>query len=144
MSFDARSDQSRSRPVVLFACVHNAGRSVAAKVIAEHVAGDQVLVRSAGSEPGAVVNANVTIVLGERGLATDREKPTLLSSELVEEADVVITMGCGESCPLYPGKRYEDWNVDDPANADLDEVRRIVDDIEQRVRRLLLDLLATS
>jgi arsenate reductase len=137
---NVRNNQSRSRPVVLFACIHNSGRSVAAKVLAEHLARDQIEVRSAGSVPGSSVNFNVAMVLAERGLSTDRESPTLLSTDLVTEADVVITMGCGETCPFFPGKHYEDWAVDDPAGQDLDAVRHIVDNIEQRVRGLLADL----
>jgi arsenate reductase (thioredoxin) len=129
-----------SRPVVLFACIHNAGRSVAAKVLAEHHAGGAVAVTSAGSQPGAGVNAVVAQVLAERGLSVASETPTRLTSETVEAADVVVTMGCGETCPVLPGKRYEDWPVDDPAGRDVDAVRRIVDDIDGRVRRLLAEL----
>ncbi|MGC8510427.1 MAG: low molecular weight phosphatase family protein [Acidimicrobiales bacterium] len=127
-------------PVVLFSCVHNAGRSVAAKILSEHYAHGRVEVRSAGSEPGAGVNPQVTAVLRERGLTTDREVPTLLTSDLVEVADVVVTMGCGETCPFFAGKRYLDWEVEDPAGQDLDTVRRIVNDIDERVRELLRDL----
>ena len=127
-------------PVVLFACVHNAGRSVAAKVLAESLGIGQVEVRSAGSEPGSVVNPNVAAVLAERGLSTVDESPKLLTPELVQSADVVVTMGCGETCPLFLGKRYLDWEVDDPAGQDLDTVRRIVLDIEGRVRALLAEL----
>jgi len=128
------------RPVVLFACIHNSGRSVAAKVLAEHYAGDRIEVRSAGSEPGDGVNPVVAAVLAERGLSTDSERPTLLDHDRVQEADVVITMGCGETCPVFPGKRYEDWTVADPAGQDISEVRRIVDDVDARVRRLLAEL----
>ncbi len=128
------------RPVVLYACVHNAGRSVAAKLLTEHYARGRVEVRSAGSEPGAGVNPQVTAVLDERGLTTEREVPTLLTSGLVEVADVVVTMGCGETCPFFPGKRYLDWKVEDPAGQDEAAVRRIVDDIDERVRALLREL----
>ncbi len=124
-------------PVVLFACIHNSGRSVAAKILTEHYAKGRVDVRSAGSEPGAGVNPRVAAVLAERGLDTNREVPTLLTSDLVEVADVVVTMGCGETCPFFPGKRYLDWVVEDPAGRDLDTVRRIVSDIDARVRELL-------
>jgi arsenate reductase (thioredoxin) len=126
-----------SKPVILFACIHNSGRSVAARVLAERSANGSVDVRSAGSEPSGSVNPMVAEVLAERGLSTDHEVPTLLDSDLVQEADVVITMGCGETCPFYPGKRYEDWPVEDPAGQDRQTVQRIVDDIDVRVRELL-------
>jgi arsenate reductase (thioredoxin) len=126
-----------SKPVILFACIHNSGRSVAARVLAERYANGSVDVRSAGSEPSGSVNPMVAEVLAERGLSTDHEVPTLLDSDLVQEADVVITMGCGETCPFYPGKRYEDWPVEDPAGQDRQTVQRIVDDIDVRVRELL-------
>ena len=129
-----------SRPSVLFACVHNSGRSVAAQALARSYAGGRVDVRSAGSEPGAGVNPVVVQVLAERGLAVHDHVPTLLDSDLVEGSDVVVTMGCGEICPVFPGKRYEDWPVEDPAGQDLETVRRIVDDVDARVRRLLADL----
>jgi arsenate reductase len=124
----------------LFACIHNSGRSVAAKVLAEHYGGDRVEVRSAGSQPGEGVNPVVAAVLAERGLSTGDEHPTLLDRDVVQAADVVVTMGCGETCPVFPGKRYEDWVVDDPAGQDIDAVRRIVDDVDARVRRLLDEL----
>ena len=127
-------------PIVLFACVHNAGRSVAARVLAEHHGGDRVEVRSAGSEPGSSVNPMVAAVLAERGLSAGAEVPTLLTRTAVEEADVVVTMGCRETCPVFPGKRYLDWDVDDPAGRDHPSVQRIVDDIDRRVRGLLADL----
>jgi arsenate reductase len=127
-------------PSILFACVHNAGRSVAAQVLARHYGGDSVQVRSAGSEPGTGVNPVVAQVLIERGLPAEDHKPTLLDWDLVQVSDVVITMGCGETCPVFPGKRYEDWQVDDPAGQDLETVRRIVDDIDGRVRKLLEEL----
>jgi arsenate reductase len=127
-------------PVVLYACVHNAGRSVAARVLTEHYARGRVEVRSAGSEPGSSVNPLVAAVLAERGLSTEAEVPTLLTSAVVEDADVVVTMGCGETCPVFPGKRYLDWDVDDPAGADLASVGRIVDAIDRRVRGLLAEL----
>jgi len=125
------------RPVVLFACVHNGGRSLAAKVLAEHHGGDRVEVRSAGSEPGDSLNPAVVQVLHERGLSTQGEAPQLLTSESVRQADVVVTMGCGETCPVFPGKTYEDWPLDDPKDQDLDTVRRIVDEVDHRVRDLL-------
>lgn len=134
-------ETSTSRaPVVLFACIHNSGRSVAAKVLTEHFAKGRVDVRSAGSEPGSNVNPQVAAVLRDRGLSTESEVPTLLTSQLVSVADVVVTMGCGETCPFFPGKRYLDWEVEDPAGQDRDTVQRIVDDIERRVLDLLVEL----
>jgi arsenate reductase (thioredoxin) len=127
-------------PSVLFACIHNSGRSVAAQVLTRHYAGDAVEVRSAGSEPGAGINPVVAQVLAERGLPVTDHTPTKLHAGLVQAADVVITVGCGETCPILPGKRYEDWAIDDPAGQDADMVRRIVDDIDARVRRLLAEL----
>ena len=126
-----------TRPVVLFACIHNSGRSVAAKALTEQLAAGAVDVRSAGSEPGSGVNPQVAAVLADRGLSTDDHVPTLLTYDGVQAADVVITMGCGETCPVFPGKTYEDWQVDDPAGQDRETVTRIVDDIEARVRDLL-------
>ena len=125
-------------PVILFACIHNSGRSVAAQVLAAHHGGDRVVVRSAGSEPGSGVNPAVAEVLAERGLSTADHLPALLTYDTVESSDVVITMGCGATCPVFPGKTYEDWKVDDPKGQDLQTVRVIVDDVEARV----LDLLA--
>jgi arsenate reductase len=123
----------------MFACVHNGGRSLAAKVLAEHLSGGAIEVRSAGSEPGEGLNPAVVQVLHERGLSTEGEAPTLLTRESVEDSDVVITMGCGETCPVFPGKRYEDWELEDPKGKDLDTVRRIVGEVEQRVRLLLAE-----
>lgn len=130
-----------SRPVVLFACIHNSGRSVAAKVLAEAYARGRVEVRSAGSEPGADVNPAVAAVLEERGLSTAAHVPSLLTPETVLASDVVVTMGCGETCPVFPGKRYEDWELDDPKGQDLETVRGIVEEIDGRVRRLLAELV---
>jgi arsenate reductase len=127
-------------PVVLYACIHNSGRSVAAKVLTAHYAGARVDVRSAGSEPGSGVNPGVAAVLAERGLSTEDHTPSLLTYDAVQDSDVVITMGCGETCPVFPGKRYEDWQVEDPKGQDLEAVRRIVDDVDRRVRALLGDL----
>jgi arsenate reductase len=125
------------KPVVLFACVHNSGRSVAARVLTEHYAEGAVEARSAGSEPKDSVNPVVARVLAQRGLSTAAETPTRLDPDVVDAADIVITMGCGETCPIFPGKRYEDWRVDDPADQDIETVRGIVDDIDRRVRNLL-------
>ena len=132
---------SLDRPTVLFACIHNSGRSVAAQVLTRHHAGDAVRVLSAGSEPGSGVNPAVAEVLAERGLSVTDHQPTLLDDALVESSDVVVTMGCGETCPYCPGTRYEDWPVADPAGQDVETVRAIVDDVDQRVRELLTDLL---
>jgi arsenate reductase (thioredoxin) len=132
-----------TRPVLLFACVHNSGRSVAARVLAEHYVRGAIDVRSAGSVPARAVNPVVARDLAERGLSTAREMPTLLDDEVARAADVVVTMGCGDTCPVLPGKRYEDWGIDDPAGQDEATVRRIVDDIDLRVRQLLADLGVT-
>ena len=129
-----------TRPVVLFACIHNSGRSVAAKILTEYLSSGRVDVRSAGSQPGSTVNPRVAEVLAEHGLSTSNEEPTLLTEELVGTADVVVTMGCGETCPYFPAKRYLDWEVDDPAGQDRASVTKIVVDIEERVRDLLADL----
>ena len=129
-----------STPVILFACVHNSGRSVAARVLAEHYANGRVHAISAGSEPGDHLNPTVVQVLAERGLDASAETPKLLDFDTVKGADVVITMGCGETCPVAPGKRYEDWVLDDPKDQDLDTVRRIVADIDARVQTLLKEL----
>lgn len=135
---------SGARPVVLFACVHNSGRSVAARLLTDHYAHGAVEARSAGSEPKGSVNPVVAEVLAERGLSTEAEVPTKLDPGTVEAADVVVTMGCGETCPIFPGKRYKDWTVDDPAGQDLATVRRIVDDVDGRVRKLLAELGVTE
>ncbi|WP_019874428.1 low molecular weight phosphatase family protein [Sporichthya polymorpha] len=127
-------------PVVLYACIHNGGRSLAAKVLTEHYGAGRVEARSAGSEPGESLNPLVVQVLHERGLSTEGERPKLLTTDGVAEADVVVTMGCGETCPIFPGKRYEDWELDDPKGQDLDTVRRIVDEVDAHVRRLLGEL----
>jgi arsenate reductase len=133
-----------NRPVVLFACIHNSGRSVAAEVLARQHGGDRVQIRSAGSQPGSGVNPVVAQVLAERGLPVAGHVPTLLDADVVQAADVVVTMGCGETCPVFPGKRYEDWPVDDPAGQDVGTVRRIVDDVDARVQDLLARLDAES
>ena len=129
-----------ARPEVLFVCVHNAGRSQMAAALLDRYAAGRVTVRSAGSEPADRVNPDVVAAMAELGLDLSREFPKPLTGEAVQAADVVITMGCGDACPIYPGKRYEDWELDDPAGADLDGVRRIRDEIAERVRRLLDEL----
>jgi arsenate reductase len=132
------------RPVVLFVCVHNAGRSLAAKVLLEHHAAGAVDVRSAGSEPASLLNPSVVAVLAERGLDASGEVPKALADDDARAADVVVTMGCGDTCPLYPGRRHLDWAVDDPAGLAVDEVRPIVDEIDRRVRHLLAELGAAG
>ena len=127
-------------PEVLFVCVQNAGRSQIASAILRHLAGGKVLVRTAGSEPAAAVRSVVTTALDEIGVSLDGEYPKPLTDEVVRAADVVITMGCGDACPVYPGKRYLDWELDDPAGLPLSQVRRIRDQIETRVRELLTTL----
>jgi protein-tyrosine-phosphatase len=127
-------------PEVLFVCVQNAGRSQIAASLLDHYGQGRVHVRSAGSEPADQINPNVVQAMAELGIDIAKEFPKPMTDEVVQAADAVITMGCGDACPIYPGKRYEDWEVDDPAEADLDGVRRIRDDIAGRVRRLLGDL----
>jgi arsenate reductase (thioredoxin) len=124
-------------PEVLFVCVHNAGRSqMAAGLLNERAAG-RVIVRSAGSTPANALNPRVVEAMSEIGIDISREFPKPLTDESVRAADVVITMGCGDACPIYPGKRYEDWELEDPAGKDLPTVRRIREEIEARVTRLL-------
>jgi arsenate reductase (thioredoxin) len=125
---------------VLFVCVHNAGRSQMAAGYLNHLAGERVRVLSAGSLPAAEVNPVATAAMAEEGIDIAREVPSLLSDGDVRESDVVITMGCGDVCPIYPGKRYDDWDLDDPAGQDLDAVRRIRDEIRTRVEELIATL----
>ena len=127
-------------PEVLFVCVHNAGRSQMAAALLDHYAEGRVTVRSAGSAPADQLNPDVIAAMAELGLDLSKEFPKPLTDEAVHAADVVITMGCGDACPIYPGKRYEDWELDDPADADHDGVRQIRDQIANRVRRLLDEL----
>jgi protein-tyrosine-phosphatase len=132
---------SKGKPSVLFVCVHNAGRSqMDAALLARH-AGDRVSIRSAGSEPADQLNPAVVAAMREIGVDITNETPKLLTSEFASDADVVITMGCGDTCPVFPGKRYEDWELDDPAGLGLDEVRPIRDEIDARVRNLVAELL---
>ena len=125
---------------VLFVCVHNAGRSQMAAALLRRRAGSSVTVASAGSEPATSINPAVPIVMAELGIDMSEATPKKLRNDAVREADVVVTMGCGDACPVYPGKRYEDWVVEDPAGRDVDEVRRIRDEIDARVMRLLESL----
>jgi arsenate reductase (thioredoxin) len=128
-------------PEVLFACVQNAGRSQMAAGLLDKLADGRVRVRSAGSEPADQINPNVRVAMAEVGVDLERAFPKPLTDEVVRAADAVVTMGCGDACPIYPGKRYEDWVLDDPADEDLDGVRRIRDQIELRVRILLGELV---
>lgn len=127
------------RPEVLFVCVHNAGRSQMAAALLSHHAGDRVVVRSAGTAPANAINPTVIEAMREIGidLPMSQARPKLLTDEAVAHSDVVVTMGCGDTCPYYPGKRYEDWTLDDPAGQPLDVVRTIRDEIDRRVRRLV-------
>ncbi len=127
-------------PEVLFVCVHNAGRSQMAAGLLQKLAGDRVTVRSAGSEPAEQLNPRVVEAMREVGVDFSAELPKPLTGNMVKAADVVITMGCGDACPIYPGKRYEDWELEDPAGKDLDSVRRIRSEIEGRVRTLIEEL----
>ena len=128
-------------PEVLFVCVHNAGRSQMAAALLDHHANGRVRVRSAGSAPGDRLNPAVVAAMGELGIDLSKEFPKPLTDESVKAADAVITMGCGDACPIYPGKRYEDWELQDPAGQPVEVVRRIRDDIDARVRRLLAELV---
>lgn len=127
-------------PVVLFVCVHNAGRSQMAAALLDHHAGGRVVVRSAGSSPGDRVNLVVIEALAEWGIDVSREFPKPLTDGLARAADVLVTMGCGDACPVYPGKRYLDWELADPAGRPIEEVRPIRDQIDRRVRALLAEL----
>ncbi|MFD8750438.1 arsenate reductase ArsC [Kitasatospora sp. NPDC059577] len=127
-------------PSVLFVCVHNAGRSQMAAAFLTRLGGDRVEVRSAGSAPADTVNPAVVEALAEVGIDISAETPKVLTTEAVQASDVVITMGCGDACPYFPGKQYLDWKLDDPAGQGVDAVRPIRDEIERRVRGLLADL----
>jgi arsenate reductase len=127
-------------PVVLFVCTHNAGRSQMAAALLDHEASGRVTVSSAGSQPASELNPAVVAAMGEIGLDISREFPKPLTADKVSAADVVITMGCGDACPVFPGKRYLDWDLPDPAGLGLEAVRPIRDDIRDRVRALLADL----
>ncbi|WP_369241983.1 arsenate reductase ArsC [Streptomyces sp. R21] len=131
---------SPARPSVLFVCVHNAGRSQMGAAFLTHLAGDRVEVRSAGSAPADTVNPAVVEAMAELGIDISTAVPKVLTTEAVQSSDVVITMGCGDACPVFPGKRYLDWQLDDPAGQGVDAVRPIRGEIEQRVRGLLAEL----
>jgi protein-tyrosine-phosphatase len=132
------------KPEVLFVCVHNAGRSQMAAALLAHHARGAVDVRSAGSAPAGSINPAVREAMAEIGLDLSREVPKKLTTDAVEAADVVITMGCGDACPVFPGKRYLDWQLDDPAGKGVEDVRPIRDEIDRRVRELLTGLLAAQ
>ncbi|WP_112248265.1 arsenate reductase ArsC [Kribbella monticola] len=135
---------SGTTPEVLFVCVHNAGRSQMAAALLDHHAAGRVVVRSAGSKPADQLNPAVVEAMAEIGLDISREFPKPLTDGAVQAADVVITMGCGDECPYYPGKTYLDWQLDDPAGRGIEAVRPIRDEIETRVRALLAELLPTA
>jgi len=133
---------TKEMPEVLFVCVHNAGRSQMAAGLVKLRSDGRINVRSAGSDPGEAINPAVVEAMDEVGVDMSEEFPKPLTDEVVRAADVVITMGCGDACPIYPGKRYEDWTLDDPAGQDIEKVRRIRDQIDARVQTLISALLA--
>jgi arsenate reductase (thioredoxin) len=137
-----RGHVTREMPEVLFVCVHNAGRSQMAAGLVELRSRGRIHVRSAGSDPGEEINPAVIQAMDEIGVDMSEEFPKPLTDEVVRAADVVITMGCGDACPIYPGKRYEDWTLDDPAGQGVATVRRIRDEIDSRVQALISELLA--
>ena len=128
-------------PTVLFVCVHNAGRSQMAAGYLRHLAGDRIRVLSAGSEPAASVNPVAVAAMAEEGIDIAGTRPELLDADAVRASDVVVTMGCGDACPVFPGKRYEDWELSDPWGKPIEEVRAIRDDIRGRIERLLAEML---
>ena len=132
------------KPSVLFVCVHNAGRSQMAAALLTHLAGDRIEVRSAGTEPADQINPTAVAAMAEQGIDITAAAPKVLTGEAVQTSDVVITMGCGDTCPYFPGVSYRDWKLDDPAGQPLDSVRAIRDDIADRVRALLAELLPTT
>jgi arsenate reductase (thioredoxin) len=135
-----RNERARDVPEILFVCVHNAGRSQMATVLAHTLGEGRVHVRSAGSAPAHEINPTVREAMAEIGLSLEQEFPKPLSDELVEAADVVVTMGCGDACPFYPGKRYLDWELTDPAGQPIEVVRTVRDEIRARVEALLAEL----
>lgn len=132
------------RPEVLFVCLHNAGRSQIAAALLDHYAHGRVIVRSAGSEPGDTINPAVVEAMAEWSIDISKELPKRLTDASAREADILVTMGCGDTCPVYPGKRHLDWELPDPAGKPLDEVRAIRDDIDARVRALLEELTTAN
>jgi arsenate reductase len=132
------------KPTVLFVCVHNAGRSQIAAGYLRDLAGDRVEVLSAGSEPKDQINPVAIEAMAEEGIDIAGNTPKILTADAVKESDVVITMGCGDACPIFPGKRYEDWELEDPAGKDLETVRRVRDDIRRRVESLIAEIAPTA
>ena len=132
------------KPSVLFVCVHNAGRSQMAAAFLTHLSQGAVDVRSAGSEPADQVNPSAVAAMAEVGIDIAAEQPKILTNQAVKASDVVITMGCGDTCPFYPGKRYEDWVLEDPAGKGVDAVRPIRDEIRRRVENLMTELVPTN
>jgi arsenate reductase len=135
---------SDTKPTVLFVCVHNAGRSQMAAGWLRHLAGDTVEVRSAGSAPAETINPAAVEAMKEVGIDITDQTPTKLTWDAAKESDVIITMGCGDACPVFPGKRYEDWKLEDPAGKGVDAVRPIRDEIKSRIEVLLADLLPAA
>jgi arsenate reductase (thioredoxin) len=131
-------------PSVLFVCVHNAGRSQMAQGWLRHLGGDRVEVRSAGSAPGEQINPMAVQAMAEVGIDITAEQPKILTVEAVQASDVVITMGCGDTCPIFPGKRYEDWELTDPAGQPIEIVRQVRDEIRDRIAALLAELLPSA
>ena len=132
------------KPIVLFVCIHNAGRSQMAAGYMKALSGDAVEVRSGGSEPGSEINPIAIQAMAEEGIDISQGVPQLMTTEQVRESDVVITMGCGDVCPIFPGKRYEDWELTDPAGKSIDDVRPIRDDIKVRIQALLAEILLSA
>ncbi|MCF2587112.1 arsenate reductase ArsC [Brevibacterium sp. UCMA 11752] len=135
---------AEQKPTVLFVCVHNAGRSQMAAGFLRELGGDRVEVRSAGSQPGKMLNPTAAEAMAEIGIDITDQHPKILTPDTVKTSDVVITMGCGDACPIFPGKRYEDWELDDPAGQGIETVRTIRDDIRARVESLLTSLSTTT
>jgi protein-tyrosine-phosphatase len=132
-----------AKPTVLFVCVHNAGRSQMAAGYLQHLAGDRIEVRSAGSQPADRLNPVAVAAMAEEDIDIAQEQPKVLTVDAVQDSDVVVTMGCGDECPFYPGKRYEDWTLDDPAGQEIEAVRAIRNEIEARVLQLIEELSTT-
>jgi len=138
--FEKGAPTVAEKPMILFVCVHNAGRSQMAAGYAQALGGDRVEIRSAGSEPADQINPNAIAVMAEEGIDITGNAPKILTTDAVRESDVVITMGCGDTCPIFPGKRYEDWELTDPAGQPIEVVREVRDDIKSRVEALLAEI----
>jgi arsenate reductase (thioredoxin) len=139
-----KESKGMKKPTVLFICVHNAGRSQMAAGYLRHLAQDRIEVLSAGSAPAAMINPVAVAAMAEEGIDIAGEQPKVLSPVTVQSSDVVITMGCGDACPYYPGKRYEDWVLEDPAGQGIEAVRPIRDEIRRRIEELIADLLPAA